>query len=166
MVQNLCSLLNFTSFLSWSISFYPQPWLNWRRRSTEGFTADMAGLNTVGFICYLTSTAAFLFSPTVIHQYALRHPLSPETTVRSNDFAFALHAVVLCLVMVSQFWHRLWHFKGKSEPMSSTAIGIIAGSSIGVGIVAIFVWKQDGQSDDATAWAAIDVVRMACCCFI
>lgn len=153
-------LTHYTSTVSWSISFYPQPLLNWRRRSTSGFTVDFAILNVVGFLCYTISTAAFLFSPTIIHQYAVRHPLAPEPTVRVNDLAFAAHALGCCLLVVSQFWYRLWGFAGESARASPPVIGIICGSAIGVGIVGTIVWTQQGH--DNSAWLSIDIVCDYC----
>ncbi|KAF1353623.1 cystinosin [Delphinella strobiligena] len=146
------------STISWSLSFYPQPILNWRRRSTSGFTADFSALNVVGFLCYSISTAAFLYSPTVIHQYALRHPTSPEPTVRFNDLAFAFHALLCCIVVYSQFWHRLWHFDGESRPPSPAVVGIICGSVIAVATIGFIVGSKHNQGDDATSWASIDVI--------
>lgn len=148
-----------SSTVSWSLSFYPQPLLNWKRRSTTGFTADMASLNLVGFLCYTTSTAAFLFSPTIIKQYALRHPLAPEPTVRLNDFAFAIHAAVCCAATYSQFWHRLWRFEGESKSISPATRGVIVGSLLSIGTVAFIVWSRGDPDKDPTSWAGIDVVR-------
>ena len=36
--------------LAWSASFYSQPLLNWRRRSTSGTTVDFPMINTFGTI--------------------------------------------------------------------------------------------------------------------
>lgn len=118
----------------------------------------MAALNVVGFFCYTISTSAFLFSPTILHQYAIRHPQAPEPTVRLNDFAFALHAVIMTIIVYSQFWHRLWRFEGEATKPSATALGIIVGSAVGVAIVAFIVWTRGGPDTDPTAWATIDVV--------
>lgn len=53
-LSNLCGWL-YT--LAWSLSFYPQPLLNLRRRSTSGLTPDFPMLNVFGFSCFTTSTA-------------------------------------------------------------------------------------------------------------
>ncbi|KAL1311713.1 hypothetical protein AAFC00_001813 [Neodothiora populina] len=145
------------STISWSLSFYPQPILNWHLRSTAGFSFDFAALNVVGFFCYTVSTAAFLFSPTILRQYAQRYPLDPVPTVRFNDFVFALHALVLVLVVFTQFWHRLWRFHGRRDHLSAIIIGILGGSSLGVAIVAIIALEQRSR-DDPYAWKGIDVI--------
>lgn len=36
-------------FCAWSISFYPQAFLNWRRKSVAGLSLDFQLLNLLGF---------------------------------------------------------------------------------------------------------------------
>ena len=50
-VKSICGWLY---FLAWSASFYAQPLLNLRRRSTEGFLVDYPLLNVFGFACYVS----------------------------------------------------------------------------------------------------------------
>ncbi|EEP81854.1 conserved hypothetical protein [Uncinocarpus reesii 1704] len=104
-------LIGWIYMFCWSASFYPQPILNWRRRSTHGLAIDFPTTNVLGFICYAIYTTAFLYSPTIREQYAARHPISPEPSVRINDFAFAVHAVILSATVYSQFFPWIWRFK-------------------------------------------------------
>lgn len=46
----LASLFGWIYTLAWSLSFYPQPLLNWQRRSTSGTTADFPTLNIIGML--------------------------------------------------------------------------------------------------------------------
>lgn len=39
-------------FAAWSISFYPQIYINFSRRSVVGYSFDYASLNIVGFVMY------------------------------------------------------------------------------------------------------------------
>lgn len=146
--------------ICWSLSFYPQPLLNFRRRSTTGTTVDFPTINVLGFIAYFISNASFLYSPRIREEYALRnHGLTP--TVQFNDLAFAAHAVVLSAITLSQFVPGIWGFdkRGKragARP-SKSILGIFFGSIIGVGIVALIVEsRHDGNVK--TGWAWIDVV--------
>lgn len=105
------------------------------------------------------STGAMLFSPTIRAQYAYRYPSAPESTVRVNDFVFALHAVIVCIVIYSQFY--IWGFEvGRDQKISRTSLGIFWGNVLGVAVVVVVVLVRgrDG-GNDPSSWAWIDVVR-------
>jgi len=146
-----------------SLSFYPQPLLNARRRTTQGLTPDFPLLNCFGFTCYTLSTAVFLYSPAIRSQYASRHPASPEPTVRFNDLAFGVHAWVLCVLVYSQFFPWLWGWKahaGVRRHATRVTLGLLWGSLLGVMItVAIVLTHQNTEGNDGRSWAWIDVVR-------
>ncbi|KAF2270902.1 hypothetical protein CC78DRAFT_450240 [Lojkania enalia] len=153
-------VLGWIYFLAWSGSFYPQPILNWRRKATLGLAIDFPTINVLGFVCYTVSTAAFIYSPTIQSQYAYRHPDAPETTVRFNDFLFAAHGAVLCIIIYSQFWPAIWGFKvGSRQKASLPVLGIIWGSIFGTLIVILLV-KIKGKDGgyDPSGWAWIDVI--------
>jgi cystinosin len=146
--------------IAWSLSFYPQPILNWRRQSTLGTTIDFPAINVLGFISYFISNTVFLYSDTIRRQYAGRHRgLTP--TVQFNDVVFAGHAVVLSVFLTTQFFPRIWGFdKGsnaKRTRISRTVAGIIIGSIIGVGTITTIV-SLNPSDDMSKGWAWIDVV--------
>lgn len=149
--------------ISWSLSFYPQPILNFRRKSTSGTTIDFPTINILGFFAYFASNAAFLYSPLIKEQYALRHHgLTP--TVELNDLAFAGHAVVLSVLTYTQFFPQIWGFdkgldRGREGRISKSIMGIFIGSVLGVGVV-LFVVVSNPE-DPRNGWAWIDVVRIA-----
>ena len=41
-------IFGWSYFIAWSLSFYPQALLNYRRKKTEGTTIDFPFLNTLG----------------------------------------------------------------------------------------------------------------------
>lgn len=145
--------------LCWSLSFYPQPFTNWRRGSTSGTTIDFPAINVLGFIAYFISNVAFKYSPQIRHEYALRHHgLTP--TVQFNDVAFAAHAIVTCLITLSQFIPSLWGFERRVDKESKVSKGILGlqmGSLLGVGIVILIVISRHGDNPK-TGWGWIDVV--------
>uniref|UniRef100_A0A7S1Z196 Cystinosin n=1 Tax=Trieres chinensis TaxID=1514140 RepID=A0A7S1Z196_TRICV len=96
------SVVGYIYFLSWSVSFYPQVILNFRRKSTTGLSNDFSVLNVVGFACYATYTCFFYWSNAIKGEYKQRNGEDSEITVQSNDVAFAVHALVLCAVQVGQ----------------------------------------------------------------
>ncbi|KAI9849587.1 MAG: hypothetical protein M1838_000097 [Thelocarpon superellum] len=148
-------VLGWTYVLCWSLSFYPQPLLNWRRKSTVGLAVDFPTINVLGFLCYGISTAAFLYSPEIRRQYAIRNPVSPKPTVRGNDLAFALHAVVLSILVYSQFF--CWGFKReRGQRISKPVMAIILSCITAVALVCLMVATHGGH--DAAEWAWIDVI--------
>ena len=164
-LQVISWIFGWVYFLCWSFSFYPQGILNFRRKSTSGTTIDFPAINVFGFTAYFTSNLAFLYSPLIRREYALRnHGLTP--TVQINDLAFAGHAVVITLILLSQYLSpRLWGFdkRAKGElgvKMSSWIKGIIVGSFLAVGIVALIVGTSH-NTHPKTGWAWIDVVSVA-----
>jgi cystinosin len=117
-------------------------------------------LNILGFWCYTISTASFLYSPTIRSQYAYRHPEAPETTVRFNDFLFAAHGAVMCVIIYSQFFPSLWGFTvGRTQRVSRAVLAIFWALVAGVLIVALLaVFFGESGGSDARYWAWIDVV--------
>lgn len=153
-----------TSVSSWSVSFYPQPLLNWGRKSTAGLTVDYFALNVVGFASYTIATACFLYSPKIKEQYALRHPRAPDPTVRFNDLAFAAHAVVMVVMTYSQFYALIWKFDvPKDQRTSSVVRAIILGCIFAVLLASSRAALNDANNDpNAEAWTWIDVVGILC----
>jgi cystinosin len=161
----LCTLLQArpecrTSTLCWSASFYPQPILNWQRKSTHGLAIDFPTVNVLGFVCYTISTLSLLYSPLIRRQYAERRVASSEPTVRLNDVAFAVHAVIMSALYYSQFWSSIWGFQvGRRQRLSRPIAGIFWGNVVAVLLIILLVLlggKDGGR--DATVWAWIDVV--------
>merc|ERR1712130_947927 len=60
-------------FVAWTVSFYPQIWLNFKRKNVEGLNFDFVLLNTIGFACYSAYNLALLFSKNIFAQYEERH---------------------------------------------------------------------------------------------
>jgi cystinosin len=161
LLYHISGLFGWIYTLCWSLSFYPQPILNFRRQSTSGTAIDFPFVNVLGFLAYFVSNSAFLYSPRIREEYALRHHgLTP--TVQTNDVAFALHACLMSSICLSQFVPGLWGFDkrgkgGAGSRISKGILGIFCGSIIGVGVVAIIVGARHDENP-ATGWAWIDVV--------
>lgn len=115
-LQALSQGLGWSYFLLWSMSFYPQLIHNQRRRATSGFSPDFALLNMLGLSAYTVFNGGLLFSPVIRAQYAQRHPQSPEPPVHVNDFFYALHGTIICLLIYSQFqWPVLWTIEPQNQ---------------------------------------------------
>lgn len=127
-----------------------------------GTAIDFPTVNTLGFICYTIYTATFLYSPVIREQYAFRHPLSEDPTVRFNDLAFAVHAVILSALVYSQFWPIIWRFKVARSQRASKPIASLVWGSMGVVaiVVCIVLGRSPDRGYDPASWAWIDVVSI------
>lgn len=103
----LSQIVGWTYFLSWSLSFYPQVILNWRRHSVIGLSFDFVALNLLGFACYSFYNLMFLFSTTIRGQYQLEHN-GQYPLITIHDALFACHATVLTVLTALQclFYNR------------------------------------------------------------
>ncbi|KAI8374929.1 PQ loop repeat-domain-containing protein [Choanephora cucurbitarum] len=86
----------------WSISFYPQAYLNWKRKSVRGLSIDFLFYNVLGFFCYSAYSLALYFDDEIRDEYHQRHPSSRNSLVRLNDVVFSVHGFLLSLLILLQ----------------------------------------------------------------
>ncbi|XP_037105363.1 cystinosin isoform X1 [Syngnathus acus] len=88
-------------FLAWSVSFYPQAWENWRRKSVVGLNFDFLALNLTGFFAYSVFNIGLFWAGPIKEEYLQTNP-NGINPVKANDVFFSLHAFLLCLLFVGQ----------------------------------------------------------------
>lgn len=87
-------------FLAWSATFYPQIFLNYRRKSTTGLSHDFMYMSWIGFIAYSSFTVGGYFSTAVHKDYVQTRGAPPP--IEFADVAFATHALVLATLLCIQ----------------------------------------------------------------
>ncbi|XP_043651848.1 cystinosin homolog [Drosophila teissieri] len=93
-------------FVAWSVSFYPQIWSNYRRKSVEGLNFDFLALNIVGFTLYSMFNCGLYFIEDLQSQYEQRYPLGVNP-VMLNDVVFSLHAMfATCITILQCFFYQ------------------------------------------------------------
>eukprot|EP00887_Chlorella_sp_A99_P004367 scaffold15.g4367.t1 len=99
--NRVSQIIGWIYFAAWSVSFYPQLHLNYRRKSVSGLSLDFQLLNMLGFTCYAIYNAALFWSPVVREEYSRTHGgyLPP---VYANDVFFALHAAAITALTLVQ----------------------------------------------------------------
>ncbi|XP_036323478.1 cystinosin homolog isoform X2 [Rhagoletis pomonella] len=119
-------------FVAWSISFYPQIYINFKRKSVVGLNFDFLALNLVGFVLYSIFNCGLYWIPEIQAEYASRHPrgLNP---VLLNDVVFALHAVFATILTIIQC---LIYERGQQR-ISKIASGILGVFAIIVLVIVI-----------------------------
>ncbi|WJX65955.1 hypothetical protein P8452_50563 [Trifolium repens] len=114
-------VLGWSAFFSWSISFYPQVILNFRRKSVVGLNIDYAVLDMVKGILYMIYSASLYFSPSVQKQYGNKYGQTQMNPVALNDIAFSAHAVLLSAFIVFQ----IAIYDRGNQKLSKMAAGLI-----------------------------------------
>jgi cystinosin len=132
--NRLSSVIGWIYFCCWSVSFYPQVFLNYERKSVEGLSLDYTALNLLGFTCYAIFNCAFFYSESVQEQYMRRYN-GNRNAVEPNDVFFALHAVVLVAVSLFQCWIYPRGGQRVSKPTIVWSLGtVVVGALFAVAI--------------------------------
>ncbi|KAF6728676.1 Cystinosin [Oryzias melastigma] len=97
----LSHVIGWIYFVAWSVSFYPQAWENWRRKSVVGLNFDFLALNLTGFIAYSVFNIGLFWVPYVQEEFLKTNP-NGINPVNANDVFFSIHAFLLCAVYVCQ----------------------------------------------------------------
>uniref|UniRef100_A0A0N5A388 Cystinosin homolog n=1 Tax=Parastrongyloides trichosuri TaxID=131310 RepID=A0A0N5A388_PARTI len=106
-------------FLAWSISFYPQIYLNFKRKSVVGLNFDFLLLNIIGFTCYTIYNVLMYYDSYVQDLYIHVHKRS-LIPVLFNDVVFAVHALFACIVTAVQ----CFIYTRENQKVSYTCYGL------------------------------------------
>ncbi|KAE9420092.1 hypothetical protein Angca_006736, partial [Angiostrongylus cantonensis] len=106
-IDSLTITVGWVYFFAWSLSFYPQIYLNFKRKSVTGLNFDFLLLNIIGFSFYSLYNLFMYYDSYVQAEYVRDHPRSP-IPVLMNDVIFALHALTACVITATQclFYER------------------------------------------------------------
>ncbi|KAJ8277392.1 hypothetical protein GJAV_G00074660 [Gymnothorax javanicus] len=107
-------------FLAWSVSFYPQLYENWKRKSVVGLNFDFLALNLTGFIAYSVFNVGLFWVPYLKEEFLKKYP-NGVNPVDANDVFFSLHAFTLTLLYVCQ---SAVYDRG-DQKVSKVAIGLL-----------------------------------------
>ncbi|XP_012539895.2 cystinosin homolog isoform X2 [Monomorium pharaonis] len=100
-LYHFSAVVGWIYFLAWSVSFYPQIYINYKRKSVVGLNFDYLSLNLVGFVMYALFNCGLFWISEIENQYFERYPkgLNP---VQINDIFFSLHAVFATSITIGQ----------------------------------------------------------------
>ncbi|XP_045525167.1 cystinosin homolog isoform X2 [Pieris brassicae] len=122
-------IMGWIYFVAWSVSFYPQIYINFKRKSVVGLNFDFLALNVMGFTMYSLFNCGLFFSKEIQTEYFSRHPrgLNP---VQLNDVFFSLHAVFATIITIIQ----CVIYEREDQRVSMTGRGIL---TVFVGVVIV-----------------------------
>ncbi|KAF4517185.1 hypothetical protein B566_EDAN005617 [Ephemera danica] len=102
-VQVTSVVLGWLYFAAWSVSFYPQMYINWQRKSVIGLNFDFVYLNIIGFTLYSMYNCGLYFSVALQGAYFEKYPRG-GIPVKLNDVVFGLHAMLATGTTIVQCW--------------------------------------------------------------
>ncbi|XP_056415163.1 cystinosin [Hyla sarda] len=119
-VEVIGQIIGWIYFFAWSVSFYPQVFENWRRKSVVGLSFDFLALNLTGFIAYSVFNVGLFWIPFIREQFLQVYP-NGVIPVDANDVFFSLHAVLLTLVTIIQ----CCIYERGAQKVSKVAVGVL-----------------------------------------
>jgi len=131
-VELISTIVGWIYFVAWSISFYPQIWDNYKRKSVIGLNFDFVGLNIVGFTLYGCYNVALFWIHSVQEEYMSRHPRG-VIPVQANDVFFPIHAVWACGLTILQ----CVIYERGNQTVSKVCLAILAAIAVFVVIILI-----------------------------
>lgn len=64
-LYHISAIVGWVYFLAWSVSFYPQIYINYKRKSVVGLNFDFLSLNIVGFVMYSLFNCGLYWIPSI-----------------------------------------------------------------------------------------------------
>lgn len=140
----ISDVFGWTYSIIWDISFLPQVWLNWNRKSVVGFSLDNVTLNILAYMCYSLFNVAFYAVPYIQNQFHARYPRQVNH-VRPNDVFFATYALFIEIVLGIQC---LIYYREPGQVVSKTCWILVAGSLLSIAAACVLavenvIWWLD-----------------------
>lgn len=107
-------------FVAWTVSFWPQMIINFRRKSVVGLSFDFLALNLLGHTLYAIFNCSMYWNDHIEQEYFNRNPRGLNPVI-ANDVAFSLHASLATLLTVVQ----CFIYERGEQRVSYTAQGIL-----------------------------------------
>ncbi|KAH0984623.1 hypothetical protein GBA52_011800 [Prunus armeniaca] len=123
-------VMGWMAFTCWSVGFYPQVILNFRRKSVVGLSFDFVVLNLTKHSSYLIYNATLYFSSAVQKQYWEKYGSGQMIPVAVNDVAFSAHAVLMTAIILFQ----IAIYDRGTQKVSKIAIGIVVAVWLGAAV--------------------------------
>ncbi|XP_065331629.1 cystinosin homolog isoform X2 [Cloeon dipterum] len=119
-LYHFSEVIGWIYFVAWSVSFYPQIYENWKRKSVVGLNFDFLALNIIGFTMYSIFNCGLFWIPSIQDEYYEKHPRG-MIPVLAQDIFFGLHAMFATVITITQ----CFFYERANQRVSWTARGII-----------------------------------------
>jgi cystinosin len=110
-------IVGWVYFVAWSVSFYPQIFTNFKRKSVVGLNFDFLALNLLGHTLYAIFNSSLYWISYIQDEYFQRFPRGVNP-VELNDVVFSLHASAITAVTIAQcFFYEVDFVEKKLIPV-------------------------------------------------
>ncbi|XP_052245156.1 cystinosin-like isoform X2 [Dreissena polymorpha] len=123
------AVIGWIYFAAWSISFYPQVYVNFARKSVVGLNFDFLLYNITGFLAYGFFNVGMYWVPSVKEAYHNNHPRGINP-VQLNDVIFTLHAIAITIVTIAQ----CFMYERGGQKVSKVCLLLVTGAWLFAGI--------------------------------
>jgi len=100
-VTTVIQIFGWIYFVAWAISFYPQLYTNFKRKSVTGLSFDFLCYNFIGYFAYSAFNVGLFYFQTVQDEYFDKYGGS-VIPVLSNDVFVGLHSLTLTTIAIVQ----------------------------------------------------------------
>ena len=127
----LADVVGWGYFFSWTVSFFPQIYENWRRKCVVGFSFDMLSYFLVSYVTYMIYNVAVYFDTTIREEILGG---SDETSpVKMTDVVFS---IVAFLCTCFQGFQCLVYDRG-SQKIHLSTVAACAGCIVALAILVV-----------------------------
>ena len=100
-LHNVSLLMGWIYFFAWSISYYPQIYENWNRKSVIGYCFDLLALESIDMTLYSVYNIGLFAFPFIQEEYKKKNH-TDVIPVEINDVIFGFHSVACCAILIFQ----------------------------------------------------------------
>lgn len=135
----ISSAVGWWYFMAWSVSFLPQLYLNWRRKSVVGQSFDYVFMNVLGFLSYSIYNFSFYAIDSVKEEYRAR--FHDNNDVEANDVAFAIYSFFCCVINT----YQIFIYDRGPQKINKIVIGVLltAATLFAIWGLLLFAVKSD-----------------------
>eukprot|EP01080_Neovahlkampfia_damariscottae_P008789 gene8789-737_t len=117
----LSDLSGWIYFISWTLMYYPQIYLNHTKKSASGLSYDFVAYTTMGTTAYFLFNMILFFSDSASKEYMNVFELA-KNPIQINDFLFATNSLLSSVVIVVQ----CLIYDGGNQEISKPTLGIVS----------------------------------------
>lgn len=137
----LSDIIGWIYFTAWTISFYPQIYSNYKKKSVIGLNFDFLGLNLIGFTLYSLYNLGY-YSSSLIQDQFFEENGTNAIPVQLNDVFFSIHATIVTLFTIFQCfrYERGTQRVSTGARVLMTGYGLYLASVLGLVLFDTFQW--------------------------